>query len=174
MSRKLENREARRDVIRRVLVRVDTRSQRELAERLGEAGFDVTQSSLSRDLRDLGAFKVRGVYRLPEVDRVESAEAGRRSTRGGSGATPSKGVGSGVDTMERFRPVREIVPAGDHLIVIKTDVGAAQGVAVGIDSAGLRGVLGTVAGDDTIFVATASQSNRRIRKRFEEWRRESE
>lgn len=92
--------------------------------KLGEAGIGVTQASVSRDLDEMGVVKIRGVYSLPERN-------GRSS---------------------EFGPV-SLQPVGDNLIVAKTLSGLASAVTVQIDSAAIPGVVGTIAGDDTIFIA---------------------
>ena len=116
-------------------------SQGELVERLHERGFSATQSSISRDLRDLGWRGSAGAYVA-----ADPAHGRRRP---------------GVAEVARF--LRGVRPAGPHLTVIFTAAGAAQTVALAIDRAGWPEVVGTMAGDDTIFVATASASDQ---KRF--------
>jgi len=120
-------------------------SQEELAERLSERGFAVTQSSVSRDLRDLGVVKVDGRYVAPEL-------------RGG---TPQA-----LEEVAHF--LRGTRPAGPHLAVLLTTPGAAQTVALAIDRAAWPEVVGTVAGDDTIFLATAAaREQKRVLARLE-------
>jgi transcriptional regulator of arginine metabolism len=108
------------------------RSQSELVGLLRKQGHEVTQSSVSRDLRELGVLKASGRYVLPP-DEVE------RATR---------------DFRALVQFVRQIRLAGPSLTVIKTTIGAAQSVAVAIDRAEWPEVVGTISGDDTIFVAT--------------------
>jgi transcriptional regulator of arginine metabolism len=110
-------------------------SQEELAERLTAQGFAVTQATISRDLEQIGAVKSRRAgqlsYALP--DQVRSAAAPRLAAV--------------------FRDwVRSIEPAG-NLVVIKTPPGSAHLVGVALDNAELAEVVGTICGDDTIFVA---------------------
>jgi transcriptional regulator of arginine metabolism len=110
-------------------------SQEELVACLDLAGVPATQATVSRDLDELGAVRVRrdGVmhYRLPE--QLESGDAGK------------------VDRL-LAEWVTDIVEAG-NLVVLKTPPGSANLVANAIDAARLEGVAGTIAGDDTIFVA---------------------
>jgi transcriptional regulator of arginine metabolism len=124
---------ARREAILDLLRQHRVARQAELVELLGARGFVATQSSVSRDLRDLGVAKVGDRYLAPQ-------------NFGGPAA--------------HFGPLRSFVTdwstAGTHLTVIRTSVGAAQSVAVAIDRAGWHEVVGTISGDDTIFVATAS------------------
>lgn len=110
-------------------------SQEELVARLDLAGVAATQATVSRDLEELGAVRVRRDgemhYRLPE--QLETGDAGR---------------------LDRLLAdwVTDIIPAG-NLIVLKTPPGSANLVANAIDAAGLEAVAGTIAGDDTIFLA---------------------
>jgi len=125
------------------------RSQDELAERLGRRGVRVTQATLSRDLEELGAVRLRGrdgalVYALP-------GEAGP----GGIGGEPG-GSGLGGDPSGRLtRIAQELLIAAEasaNLVVLRTPAGAAQLLASVIDHAGWPEVLGTVGGDDTVLV----------------------
>ncbi|MEJ2513693.1 MAG: arginine repressor [Gammaproteobacteria bacterium] len=125
--------QARRKAILKLLRQHRVSRQEELVRLLEDAGFPATQSSVSRDLRDLGVAKVGERYVAPPA--TAPAEAG-------------------------FRPLAGFVAgwsaAGPHLTVIRTATGAAQSVAVALDEAGWQEVVGTISGDDTIFVATAS------------------
>ncbi|MFU8894839.1 MAG: arginine repressor [Gammaproteobacteria bacterium] len=123
----------RREAILSLLRQHRVTRQSELVERLAALGFAATQSSVSRDLRDLGVAKVGERYLAPQ-------NLGGPAT--GFGALG--GFVSGWST------------AGANLTVIRTSVGAAQSVAVAVDRAGWSEVAGTISGDDTIFVATAS------------------
>ena len=110
-------------------------SQEELVARLDLAGVPATQATVSRDLEELGAVRIRRdgamYYRLPE--QVENGDAARLDRLLGEWVT-------------------DIVTAG-NLIVLKTPPGSANLVANALDSAGLAEVAGTIAGDDTIFLA---------------------
>ena len=129
------HREARRTAIVRLLRHSPVRRQQELVRLLKREGHAVTQSSISRDLRELGVLKHSDGYVLPE-----SAETGAR-TQGNFAA------------VAQF--VREVRTAGPSITVIKTTIGSAGSVAAAIDKAGWEDVAGTVSGDDTIFIATA-------------------
>ena len=124
----------RRAAIVRILREGRVPRQEDLVRLLKKAGFDVTQSSISRDLRDLGVLKANGRYALPP-DEVTRAN-------GDFGA------------LTQF--VRALRRAGPSLTVLRTTIGAAQSVAVAIDRAEWPEVAGTISGDDTIFIATAS------------------
>jgi transcriptional regulator of arginine metabolism len=118
------------------------RSQTELAELLGADGVQVTQATLSRDLEELGAYKVRGgdggpgVYVIPEDGLPRPRAAEQASAR-------------------LVRLLRELLTGTDasgNLAVLRTPPGAAQFLASALDRAGLPEIVGTIAGDDTIFV----------------------
>ena len=124
----------RRGAIARILRTNAVRKQEELVRLLKEEGHEVTQSSVSRDLRDMGVSKASGRYVLPAQEI--SADQGN------------------FGTLAQF--VRGLKKAGPSLTVLKTTVGAAQSVAVAIDRAAWPEVAGTLSGDDTIFIATAN------------------
>jgi transcriptional regulator of arginine metabolism len=117
------------------------RSQTELATLLAGEGIEVTQATLSRDLEELGAVKLRGadggtgIYVVPED------------------GSPVKGVTGGTERMSRL--LGELLVSTDasaNLAVLRTPPGAAQYLASAIDRAALPYVVGTIAGDDTILV----------------------
>ncbi|HWC13204.1 MAG TPA: arginine repressor [Actinomycetota bacterium] len=116
-------------------------TQQEIVAALRAAGHDVTQATVSRDLQEVGALKIRTgstlEYRLPdEVPRTPGSDLMARNLQ---------------RTLRDF--VLEVRPAGSLLVVI-TAPGHASAVARAIDLAGIETVVGTVAGDDTILVAT--------------------
>jgi transcriptional regulator of arginine metabolism len=113
----------RQEHIKRLVSARAIGTQQELAEALAGLGVAATQSSVSRDIVELGLIKVNGAYRVP----APSADTGM--------------------------PAVEFKTAGDNLIVATTEVGQAQPVAITIDRAAIAGIVGTVAGDDTILIA---------------------
>jgi len=122
----------RRNAILRILRGGVVRRQAELAQLLKKDGFEVTQSSVSRDLRELGVLKASGRY-LPPPDEIAHA----------------------LGNFARLAAfVRAVKPAGPSVTVLRTTTGAAQSVAVAIDNADWPEVVGTISGDDTIFIAT--------------------
>ncbi|GII04506.1 arginine repressor [Planobispora takensis] len=137
---------ARQARIAELLQRRPVRSQPELAKLLAESGVEVTQATLSRDLDELGALKLRAedgslVYALP-------GEGGGRIplARLGGGETPAARLG---------RLAEELLVSADasaNLVLVRTPPGAAQFLASAIDHADWESILGTVAGDDTILV----------------------
>jgi transcriptional regulator of arginine metabolism len=143
MPTDIEQRDRRRHAIVDLVRRSRIASQEELREKLAARGFVATQPSVSRDLRDLGVGKAGGRYVLADELGPETRDA----------------------LAEVVHFVRDIRTAGPHLAVISTTVGAAQTVAIALDHAGFPELVGTVAGDDTIFVATASAA---LQRRFVE------
>src|SRR5262245_18284004 len=129
------HREARRTAIVRLLRATPVRRQQELVRLLRREGHAVTQSSISRDLRELGVLKHSEGYVLPE-----SAETAARTQ-------------DNFATVAQF--VREVRTAGPSITVVKTTIGSAGSVAAAIHQAGWDDVAGTVSGDDIIFIATA-------------------
>ena len=128
----------RREALKRIIRDGVVGRQAELVRLLKRAGYSVTQSSVSRDLRDLGVAKLGDRYVLPE-----------------DAATPV----AGLATVAAF--VQDAVPAGPHLTVVRTTIGSAQSVALAIDRARWPEVVGTISGDDTIFIATATERAQR-------------
>ena len=116
-------------------------NQEELAERLAAQGFAVTQATISRDLEQLGAVKVRRDGRLGYAlpDQLASAPG-------------STGLAAVLRDW-----VRSIDVAG-NLVVLKTPPGSAHLVGVALDQAALPDVVGTICGDDTVFVAVRNAS----------------
>lgn len=127
----------------KILELVTTRSlhtQEELAEALAEAGWEVTQSSVSRDIAALRLIKVDGVYRRPPAEGLATQNADER----------------------RFaESVIGVTPAGDALVVVHTPSGDANHAAAAMDRLAWAEVIGTLAGDNTIFVAVAGRAAQR-------------
>jgi len=127
-----------------ILAAIATRiieTQEQMVEALREQGIEASQASVSRDIAALHLVKVDGRWTAPARDLAAR--------------NPFK---------ERIaRRLLSIAPAGDHLLVLKTPPGEAQGVALALDALGPGGVVGTVAGDDTIFVAvTGAEAGREV------------
>jgi transcriptional regulator of arginine metabolism len=132
------------------------RSQTELARLLAGEGIEVTQATLSRDLDELGAVKLRGadggaaVYVIPED------------------GSPVRGVQGGTSRLSRL--LAELLVSADYsanLTVLRTPPGAAQFLASAIDRAALHEVVGTIAGDDTVMaIAREPLSGRDLAMRF--------
>jgi transcriptional regulator of arginine metabolism len=138
---------ARQAKIVTLLAQHQVRSQSELADLLADSGVQVTQGTLSRDLVEVGALRVRGseghlVYAVP-------GEGGDRSPQVGEFATFEARL---------IRLCGEILvsaSASANLVVLRTPPGAAQYFASAVDRVAWPEILGTIAGDDTILLITA-------------------
>ena len=124
----MTRRSTRIELIREFVRSGRVKTQSELVELLSKRGLNVTQATISRDITEMGLQKDRsgGYYVLPE------------------------------DVFVR-RMVRELVSevsAAQNLVVVKSSSGAAQGVAAALDGADLDGIVGSIAGDDTILLIT--------------------
>ncbi|HTY05309.1 MAG TPA: hypothetical protein VMC86_02230 [Gemmatimonadales bacterium] len=135
-------------VVRRDLVG----SQEQLRELLSAEGFNVTQATLSRDIRELGLAKV-------------AAPDGASHY-----APPPEAGASPRPHLEQLLPTMLVSVDGvGPLLVLKTSTGAAQPLALAVDGAGWSEIIGTIAGDDAILVITKSERARRaIQTRVEE------
>ena len=135
---------ARRGMLVKIIREGNVRRQTELVALLRKSGHIATQSSVSRDLRELGVAKMGDRYVLPET------------------AVQPK---SDFSALKQFVSAR--LTAGSNITVLKTTVGSAQSVAVAIDTARWPEVVGTLSGDDTIFIATAgAQAQRNLSERL--------
>jgi transcriptional regulator of arginine metabolism len=141
VTRLASTRAGRHALIVEILAKNQVRSQSELQQLLSAQGIDATQATISRDLDELGAVKLRaadggvGVYVVPED------------------GSPLRGVFGGTDRLARL--LSELLVSTDssgNLAVLRTPPGAAHYLASAIDRASLPDVVGTIAGDDTIFV----------------------
>jgi transcriptional regulator of arginine metabolism len=142
-----EQRNERRLAIAKLLRNQVVERQSELVALLCAQGFTATQSSVSRDLKDMGAVKLQKGYSLPD-DAPDSN-------------------GDSLLAVAEF--VRDIRAAGANLLVVTTAVGAAQRVAVTLDRIHWPEIVGTLSGDDTIFIATSTAAQqRRLRSRLQQ------
>jgi transcriptional regulator of arginine metabolism len=120
------------------MLRDGAQSAEELAARLAEAGFDVNQATVARDLDQIGAVKVKREgklgYQLPERSRGRSAERLQRI----------------------FADWAQSVETSGNMIVVRTPPGSAHLVALAVDQAKFPEVVGTIAGDDALFIAVRS------------------
>jgi transcriptional regulator of arginine metabolism len=144
----------RQQAIARLIGQRDVGNQPQLVELLAGEGITATQATVSRDLDELGAIKVRvpggqSVYALPEIE---------------------------TDRLVPFDQLRRVlgewvaeVAASANLVVMRTPPGCAHVVASALDRSGLDGLLGTVAGDDTLLcVATPGITGDRLAERLRE------
>jgi transcriptional regulator of arginine metabolism len=134
---------ARRSVLAKIIREQAVGRQSELVAMLRKHGHFATQSSVSRDLRELGVAKLGYRYMLPDGAAIKND----------------------FSTLKQF--VNAQMTAGTNLTVLKTTVGSAQSVAVAIDTARWPEVVGTISGDDTIFIATAgARAQRKLGERL--------
>ncbi|MFQ5555243.1 MAG: arginine repressor [Acidimicrobiia bacterium] len=143
----------RRRLIRQFVRTATVTSQQQLVEMLEDEGHRVTQATVSRDLDAMGAVKVRGEdephYEIGDDERFAYRE---RST------AAAKAVAEFVESIDH----------SGNLVVVQTLPGAAHLVAGAIDANGVEGVLGTIAGDDTVLViATEAIGGRGVAKTLE-------
>jgi transcriptional regulator of arginine metabolism len=132
------------------------RSQTELSRLLATEGIDVTQATLSRDLDELGAVKLR------------AADGGAPTYVIPEDGSPVRGVQGGTSRLSRLLAELLVSAEGSaNLTVLRTPPGAAQFLASAIDRAALHEVLGTIAGDDTVMViAREPVTGRQLAERF--------
>jgi transcriptional regulator of arginine metabolism len=133
MPNSIEDQTLRRDAIVTLLHKGPARTQQFVVDALVSQGLVATQSSVSRDLRELGAIKTTSGYELPDADAQHDKPM------------------SDIATL-----LRKVSPAGPNLLVIRTAIGAAQRVALALDRSDWPEMVGNIGGDDTVFVATES------------------
>lgn len=135
------NRNRRQQAIRAILNEREISSQGEIVSQLAARGIPATQSSVSRDLRELDVIKRAGHYTFPDRPRPAMREfEGPRILA---------------------ENLRSIQPAGANMLVVRTVVGGASRVALALDREELDCIVGTIAGDDTVFIATESARQQR-------------
>jgi len=128
----------RQNAIQQILASGPAGTQQYLVDKLVALGFEATQSSVSRDLKDISAIKTAVGYELP-----------------------SQSLTADDEIFKVADLLRELQPAGPNLLVIKTAIGAAQRVALALDRCGWPEIVGNVGGDDTVFTATSTAAAQR-------------
>ena len=124
----------------------EVETQSALLAALKKRGLRVTQSTLSRDLAELGIRKQAGRYVWPKKGAAEPA------------------------AFDYSGWVKEIIPCGEHLIIVKTATGQAQPVALRIDHGGEPAMVATLAGDDVVFLATRNRRSQAVAlRRLKQW-----
>ncbi len=122
-------------------------TQQDLVRALERRGLPATQASVSRDVAELGLVKVAGAYRAALPDAASPA--------------PELPIRAWA---------RRAIAAGSNLVVVHCDTGTASKVALALDQQRLPQVVGTLAGDDTVFVAVPSRTaGRRLVRLLQEW-----
>ncbi|QQY80622.1 ArgR family transcriptional regulator [Keratinibaculum paraultunense] len=130
------NKYTRQRIILNLINKYEIETQEELAEHLLKQGIDITQATISRDIKELRLVKVltnTGKYKYATID------------------TSHKGIYQRLNNI--FKSSVLNVEVAENIVVVKTLPGAAQVCASAIDNFNIEGVVGTIAGDDTIFVA---------------------
>jgi transcriptional regulator of arginine metabolism len=122
--------------IRQIVEREPVHSQEQLRQRLLGLGFDVTQATLSRDIKELGLMK-------------RAADGAYQPADSSYAPAPAAAVGALARALGEFLLA---VDVAQQLVVLKTGPGQAQLLAIAVDRAQLPDVVGTIAGDDTILV----------------------
>ena len=127
----------RQSVILDAIREAPVRSQEELRRRIRGSGFDVTQATLSRDIREMGLVKggADGAYQAPEQTVPNGTSAETRFQR------------SLAEQLLRVDRVQQ-------LVLLRTNLGHAQSLCAALDSVRLPGIVGTLAGEDTILIIT--------------------
>ncbi len=133
MPNSTQDQQLRRDALRQLLAKGPARTQQALVAGLRARGLTATQSSVSRDLRELGVIKTPDGYELQ-----------------------AEGNGDLEQMAAVAEFLRGIQAAGPNLLVIRTAIGAAQRVALALDRCDWPEMIGNIGGDDTVFVATES------------------
>ena len=126
-----ERKRQRQSLVLELVAQEPLGTQQEIARALKKRGVKATQVSVSRDLSELGLVKSGGRY-----------------VAGGSGAPAA------ADPLGAF--VRSAAPAGPNMVVLRCETGSAPRAGLALDQQAWPGIVGTIAGDDTVFVAAAS------------------
>lgn len=128
------SKEKRQETLSEIIRSKRIGSQMQIHKELKRHGIHATQSSISRDFVELGVVKIKGIYQLPAI----------------------------VTREVPMGEIMEIDTAGDNLIAVKTPPGQASMTALAVDKMKIPGVVGTVAGDDTFFVAIKSHAEQKV------------
>lgn len=140
MSKKL-----RHDAIIDLITRNDVATQEELTAELVNMGFDVSQATVSRDIKELNLIKVEGVNKKFKYVKVEV---------GTSDLSPQ--------IINLFKQITTSIEFANNLIVVKTLSGNASAAGMAIDQMHFSQILGTIAGDDTVLIVTKSTADAEI------------
>lgn len=131
----------RRNKIIEIIVREDIDTQEELAKKLNEAGFNVTQATVSRDIKTL------------QLEKIPNSKGGSKY------ALPQNQLAYKEKFLRIFRDGYSNVLQAGNIVVIKTVSGMAMAVAAALDDLGIPEIVGSIAGDDTIMCATKSEED---------------
>ena len=142
--KELARKQHRQQALLRLVQAQKLSTQQELVHALKGAGFDATQATVSRDIVELGLVKVarNGAHTYAPPTAVAA--------------------GGGTDRLRRFSadyPVEGEIAS--NLVVLRSPPGTANALAIALDTSGLAEIIGTVAGDDTVFIATSTDRHAR-------------
>lgn len=137
--------QSRRDAILELIKNNDIATQEELTEQLIEIGFDVSQATVSRDIKELNLIKVEGLNKKYKYAKIEVAE---------QNLSPQ--------LISLFKQITTSIDYANNLIVVKTLSGNASAAGMAIDEMHFSQILGTVAGDDTVLIITKSSTDAEI------------
>ena len=126
-----------------IIAKYDIDTQEELVEKLRDEGFDVTQATVSRDVKDMNIIKVLS------ADGRHYKYISQQVTDNNSSDKFHK----------MFKGAVLSVSYGENIVVLKTESGTANMAAALLDKLSFDNILGIIAGDDTIFIAVDSSSN---------------
>ena len=136
---------SRRQAIIELIKNFDISTQEELTEKLTEKGFDVSQATISRDIKELNLIKVEGENKRLKYTIVEDFN---------TKLSPQ--------LISLFKQITLSIESANNLIVLKTISGNASAAGMAIDEIKLPQVLGTVAGDDTLLIITKTSADAEI------------
>lgn len=131
------NKKLRQNHILEIISRVETETQEELANELSRCGIEVTQATLSRDIRELNLVKTAGIYKKHKYSKTTDIDAHTDKKR-----------------LNLFVNCVVDVEAAQNIVVVKTLGGNGNSAGVVVDGLALSEVVGSVAGDDTLIIVT--------------------
>ncbi|MEZ4705031.1 MAG: hypothetical protein R3A11_07590 [Bdellovibrionota bacterium] len=126
----------RQELIRNLIQKYKLRKQEELAVHVKQGGYKATQTTISRDLVEMGVYKASGIYTLPMDENHPDHFR-----------------------QEMEKTLHHVLKAGPHMLVLKTDLGGAPKLSVHVEKQNWKEVVGVLAGDDTVFVAFHSSKD---------------
>lgn len=130
----MKDKSERQKLIKKLIEQENVKTQEELVNQLKEKGYNVTQATVSRDVNEMGLVRDETGYKSAEEKALEDV----------------------------FHWVNDVKKTGSNLIVVLTEPGTAQTVALAVDKAKINGIIGSVAGDDTIFLAVDEERSDKV------------
>ncbi|MBQ2717917.1 MAG: arginine repressor [Clostridia bacterium] len=130
------DKQKRQQILLDIVTKVEVDTQEEIIKLLNEQGLNVTQATVSRDIKEMGLVKTSGrvkKYKYAQVTQIHKDSA---------------------KLLNLFKAAVNSIDQAQNLVVVKTIIGNANAVAAAIDAQRIPGVIGTLAGDDTVLVVT--------------------